>query len=49
MKKLIALILISLLIPIPSASADNDIPSTFVKIVSGNDIELAPAWQKYSG
>jgi len=49
MRKLIALILISLLIPIPSASADNDIPSTFVKIVSGNDIELAPAWQKYSG
>jgi hypothetical protein len=49
MKKLIALILIALFIPIPSASADNDIPSTFVKIVSGNDIELAPAWQKYSG
>ena len=49
MRKLIALIVISLLIPIPSASADNDIPSTFVKIVSGNDIELAPAWQKYSG
>jgi hypothetical protein len=49
MKKLIALILIALFIPISPANADNDIPSTFVKIVSGNDIELAPAWQKYSG
>ena len=49
MRKLIALILIALFIPISPANADNDIPSTFVKIVSGNDIELAPAWQKYSG
>jgi hypothetical protein len=49
MKKLIALILIALFIPMSPANADNDIPSTFVKIVSGNDIELAPAWQKYSG
>jgi hypothetical protein len=45
MRKLIVLILISLLIPIPSASADNDVPSTFVKIVSGNDIELQPLRQ----
>jgi hypothetical protein len=49
MKKLIALILIALFIPMSPANADNDIPSTFVKIVSGNDIELAPAWQKNSG
>jgi len=49
MKKLIALILISLLIPISSAHANDDIANTFVKIVSGNDIELAPAWQKNSG
>ena len=49
MKKLIALILIALFIPMSPANADNDIPNTFVKIVSGNDIELAPAWQKYSG
>lgn len=51
MKRLIAIVLgIALLSPTPaSANADNDIPSTFVKIVSGNDIELAPAWQKYSG
>ena len=49
MKRLIAIVLgIALISPTP-ANADNDIPSTFVKIVSGNDIELAPAWQKYSG
>jgi hypothetical protein len=50
MKKIVALV-VALLIPMSSASSnvDNDIPSTFVKIVSGNDIELAPAWQKYSG
>jgi hypothetical protein len=46
MKKLIALILISLLIPIPSASANDDVSSTFLKIVSGNDIELTPAYPK---
>ena len=49
MKKILALILIALFIPMSPANADNDIPNTFVKIVSGNDIELAPAWQKYSG
>jgi hypothetical protein len=45
MRKLIALILISLLIPIPSASANDDVSSTFLKIVSGNDIELQPLRQ----
>ena len=42
MRKLIALILIALLIPIPSASANDDVSSTFLKIVSNNDIELQP-------
>lgn len=48
MKKVIALILISLLIPIPSASANDDVSSTFLKIVSNNDIELQPL-KKNSG
>jgi hypothetical protein len=48
MKKLIALILIALFIPMSPANADNDIPSTFLKIVSGNEIELAPAYPKYN-
>ena len=46
MKKLIAIILTVLLIPISSASANDDVSSTFLKIVSGSDIELAPAYPK---
>lgn len=48
MKKLIALILIALFIPIPSASANDDVSSTFLKIVSGSEIELSPAYPKYN-
>ena len=48
MRKLIALILIALFIPIPSASANDDVSSTFLKIVSNNDIELQPL-KKNSG
>jgi hypothetical protein len=49
MKKLIAIVLGLSLLSIAPANANNDIADTFVKIVSGNDIELAPAWQNYSG
>jgi hypothetical protein len=45
MKKIVALV-VALLIPMPFANANDDLPSTFLKIVSGSDIELAPAYPK---
>ena len=49
MKKVIAIVLTMLILPISSASANDDVSSTFLKIVSGNDIELPrltgnPGW-----
>jgi hypothetical protein len=48
MKKIVALVVALILFPISSAQANDDVSSTFVKIVSGNDIELAPAYPKYN-
>jgi hypothetical protein len=48
MKKLIAIVLGLSLLSIAPANANNDIANTFVKIVSGNDIELQPL-KKNSG